>query len=134
MNISLTSWLSEATYTYIERFKPAGIERWFQRNSHCPVCRYDIRHYVRHNNSIEDTEFDEVIRELNEARTEPTPSTSSAASSTLPLRTPLASIFTNAVRSLINNELQHLPENSPFTDLIYTFDIPIDISGGRYRI
>jgi len=134
-------------------FKESGIREWFQRNVRCPVCRYDIRTYVRPVNSREDegesvggqeeTEFDDVIRELNEelnqdlngSRTEPTPSTSSATTASASTSTsPLTNILATAVRSFINNELQYLPENSPFNELIYTFDIPIDISGGRYRI
>jgi len=123
-------------------FKTTGINIWFERNTHCPVCRYDIRHFVRQDNSLEETEFDEVIRELNEelneelngTRTQSTPSTSANSSSTVPLSTPFTNILSNAVRSFINSELQHLPENNPFNELIYTFDIPIDISGGRYRI
>jgi hypothetical protein len=43
-------------------------------------------------------------------------------------------MLASAVRTFINNELNHLPENGQFNELIYTFDIPIDISGGRYRI
>jgi len=129
-------------------FKEGGIREWFQRNVRCPVCRYDIRTYVRPVNYREDeeesvggqeeTEFDDVIRELNEelnqdSRTEPTPSTSSATTATAST-SPITNILATAVRSFINNELRYLPENSPFNELIYTFDIPIDISGGRYRI
>jgi hypothetical protein len=138
-------------------FKTSGINIWFQRNTHCPVCRYDIRHYVTpiiredeedDEDSQEDinlqdadeSEFDDVIRELNQelneelngARTEPTPSTSSNVPSYS--TSPITNLLATAVRSFINTELQHLPENSPFNELIYTFDIPIDISGGRYRI
>jgi hypothetical protein len=141
-------------------FRETGLREWFQRNVRCPVCRYDIRNYVmqhtiennrdengnnrnnqnenetenNENDENDESEFDDVIRELNEeihaTRTQPTPSTSSNTSSI----TPLTSMLASAVRTFINNELNHLPENGPFNELIYTFDIPIDISGGRYRI
>lgn len=129
-------------------FKESGIREWFQRNVRCPVCRYDIRDYIRptvgeddenSSNDHEETEFDDVIRELNQElntelnRTQPTQPTQSTArtdSST----NPITNLLTNAVRSFINNELQHIPANSSFNELIYTFDIPIDLSGGTYRI
>jgi hypothetical protein len=137
-------------------FKESGIREWFRRNVRCPVCRYDIRDFVRptireeeqpqengeeNSQENENSEFDEVIRELNEEltneinnnrtqTTQPTqPSTTTYTSAN-----PLTSLLTTAIRSFINNELRNVPANTSVNELIYTFDIPIDISGGIYRI
>jgi len=34
-------------------FRRSAIQNWFSRNVRCPVCRYDIRDYVRHTQSID---------------------------------------------------------------------------------
>ena len=112
-------------------FKQTAIQRWFQRNVRCPVCRYDIREYTPVVSQREDdTEFDSVIEELNREQREenrreeprPTPSTN------------LTSLLTGAIRNFMNNELSRIPPSTPFNELIYTFDIPIDLSNNRYFV
>ena len=162
-------------------FKEIALNQWFQRNVRCPVCRYDIRDYVRPHeqdqdqnqdqeqeqdqnqdqeqdqtdNINEESEFDDVIRELNEELNEelnntrrnssrtsqpssqPTSSSNTrynTRSSSRSTSTPLTSMLVNSIRAFINNELQQIPTNSSFNELIYTFDIPIDISGNNYQI
>ena len=124
-------------------FKPAAIYQWFQRNVRCPVCRYDIRDYVQETN--DDTEFDDVIEELNREQTASQTASqrvSQRASQTPSQRTtePLSqrensssnrNIFSMAIQNFITSELRRLPASSPFSELIYTFDIPLDISGGE---
>jgi hypothetical protein len=121
-------------------FKEIALNQWFQRNVRCPVCRYDIRDYVRpqesDENINEESEFDDVIRELNqELNQELNNSRGGLSQSSRPNPdTPPSNNLMNIIRRFINNELQHFPTNTPFNEIIYTFDIPIDISGNRYRV
>ena len=139
-------------------FKKTPIYGWFQRNVRCPVCRYDIREYssIRHQEqqqSIEEqteeqqqqTELDDRVEEeqqhsedfmnlLRETQEnsyrvfeEPQPRNIQPNN--------LSGIFTNAIRSFVNQELQRLPVNSATTELIYTFDLPVEIDpSGNYRL
>jgi hypothetical protein len=127
-------------------FKTAALMSWFQRNVRCPVCRYDIRDYIyprsqeqvsqiiseeeeetkeeeTFNNMEIENEFDDIVRELIQEQTN------------IPVRNPLVSTLTNAIRSFVNQELQRIPVNATTTDLIYSFDLPLtlDISG-NYRL
>lgn len=98
----------------------------------------------------ENSEFDDVFPQLNREspqttsqtiptssslptsssfRTRPSSTSSSSSSST-----PITNILTNAVRNFINNELRNIPPSNEMNQLIYTFDIPIDFSGGNYRV
>jgi len=50
-------------------------------------------------------------------------------------QTNIAGVFTNAIRSFVNQELQRLPVNAATTDLIYSFDLPLSIDpSGNYRL
>jgi len=50
-------------------------------------------------------------------------------------QTHIAGVFTNAIRSFVNQELQRLPVNAATTDLIYSFDLPLSIDpSGNYRL
>jgi len=123
-------------------FKPAAIYQWFQRNVRCPVCRYDIRDYVQE--TRDNTEFDDVIEELNrEQRDSQTSSqrtyqrlpreASQEASAQLSQRENISSnrnVFSSAIQNFLSNELRRFPITAPFSELVYTFDIPLDISGG----
>jgi hypothetical protein len=39
-------------------FQPESINQWFQRNSRCPVCRYDICTFLSENNGSDDSDSD----------------------------------------------------------------------------
>lgn len=129
-------------------FKRTAIENWFQRNVRCPVCRYDIRDYehiysprsspLRSHDPLRssplrssvieedlDGEFQDLVDELEEE----------ARTTFITPPSNLTSTLTNAVRTFINNELQHIPVNSTTTNLLYTFDIPLTIDvSGNYRL
>lgn len=124
-------------------FKSNALMNWFHRNVRCPVCRYDIRDYIPprtqeqpshilpeiDNNMEIDTstsienEFDDIVRELIQEQTN------------IPVRNPIVSTLTNAIRSFVNQELQRIPVNTTTTDLIYSFDLPLSIDvSGNYRL
>ena len=124
-------------------FKRTAIDNWFQRNVRCPVCRYDIRDYehiysprsspLRSHDPLRssvieedlDGEFQDLVDELEEE----------ARTTFITPPSNLTSTLTNAVRTFINNELQHIPVNSTTTNLLYTFDIPLTIDvSGNYRL
>lgn len=102
-------------------FKQTAIREWFQRNVRCPVCRYDIREYrpVEREEEGDEPEPDSVVEEINR---EQAPSTT------------LTSLLTGAIRNFVNNEIRRIPQSAPFNELIYTFDIPIDLSNNRYFV
>lgn len=111
-------------------FKKNALMNWFQTSVRCPVCRYDIRTYEENLNDQND--FNDIVEELlDESRTTPTPNTAASNSTT----SILAQTLTSAVRSFVNQELQNLPQHlSNAAEILYSFDIPIDISGNMYRI
>ena len=116
-------------------FKRAAIQEWFVRNVRCPVCRFDIResepslassrrYEEEEEKENDENEFDEAIDELIREQRRPIS----------PPASNLTSMLTTAIRGFLNSEIQRIPTNSAFNELIYTFDIPIDISGGAYRL
>ena len=108
-------------------FKRTSIENWFLRNVRCPVCRYDIRDYVR-DPSGNTTRFDNLMNDFAEE------------GRAFINRTPISNLFsantmTNAIRNFINNELQYIPVNDTTTELLYSFDIPLSVdTSGNYQI
>lgn len=46
-------------------FKPVNLLRWFERHTECPVCRYDLRYYLRN------TQRPSVIQNTESAQQEP---------------------------------------------------------------
>ena len=129
-------------------FKKTPIHGWFQRNVRCPVCRYDIREYssIRHQEQQPETddiieeqvteeerqEFMDLLRETQEGTSYIIPEEQQQRNIS---SNNLTGIFTNALRSFVNQELQRLPVNSATTELIYTFDLPVEIDpSGNYRL
>jgi len=113
-------------------FKPTAIYQWFQRNVRCPVCRYDIRDYVQETH--DNNEFDDVIEELNREQRESQTSshrTTGGASEQSENTSSNRNIFSMAIQNFLSNELRRFPVTAPFSEMVYTFDIPLDISGGE---
>ena len=142
-------------------FKKNAIYGWFSQNVRCPVCRFDIRDYITHRTREEvysqqqqEEEQDyinqaEIEYELNnqmriEAEAEESKDDFSELFRGFPNEIPsvrsisqthIAGVFTNAIRSFVNQELQRLPVNATTTDLIYSFDLPLSIdTSGNYRL
>jgi len=129
-------------------FKKTPIHGWFQRNVRCPVCRYDIREYSSTTQRDEEEtetddrpeeqvteedrqEFMDLLRETQEGTSYIIPEQQQRNTSS----NNLSGIFTNVLRSFVNQELQRLPVNSATTELIYTFDLPVEIDpSGNYRL
>ena len=99
-------------------FKQTAIQRWFERNVRCPVCRYDIREYT----PLEREREDEEDEQDNVVERQQTPQTT------------LTSMLTGAIRSFVNNELRNIPPSNSLNELIYTFEIPIDLSNNSYSV
>ena len=99
-------------------FKQTAIQRWFERNVRCPVCRYDIREST----PLEREREDEEDEQDNVVERQQTPQTT------------LTSMLTGAIRSFVNNELRNIPPSNSLNELIYTFEIPIDLSNNSYSV
>lgn len=112
----------------------------------------------------DESEFDDLVQELSREYPRQTPSSSSSGSNSRSRSTnilnnglhnimnqyssnisnitntrtqtnSLSNNLTDAIRSFINRELQHMPVNAATTELLYTFDIPIGFdSSGNYRV
>jgi hypothetical protein len=111
-------------------FKPRAIQDWFLRNVRCPVCRYDIRDYVepeRTEDEMQNDALDELVQELIDES--PVNARTTPSMRTFPNpRSSVTRTLTTAIQSFINNELQNLPEHiSSAAELLYTFDIPLNI-------
>jgi len=88
-------------------FRNSAIQNWFQRNTHCPVCRYDIRDYLMNSQGE---------REREQSNTQ------------IPRESP--NLLYNTLRDNLTNIVsEYLNSNSINTDLsgnlIYTFEFPI---------
>jgi hypothetical protein len=105
-------------------FGEQPLRNWFLRNVHCPVCRYDIRNYVRHQ------------EEEQEPEPEPLPPTPSQQPIHIPLPFQMGMPLTgnenvDTIAQSIRDNLSAILQNyqQPSLDasqnLIYTFDLPI---------
>ena len=86
-------------------FKRAAIQNWFQRNVRCPVCRCDIRDYLR----------PEPERPISPITTEPVldPSMNDANFNTL----------FDQVSSNFSNTLNNYYSGNPNVDLLYSIEM-----------
>lgn len=82
-------------------FNPTSLQRWFQNNVRCPICRYDIRDYIPTSNrrrryfqdeeepsQVEPTQEETKEDEEEEEQTRNTSSSSQTSGSTLRTNTP----------------------------------------------
>lgn len=140
-------------------FKKNAIYSWFMRNVRCPVCRYDIRtsepqheeeesneeiEYTRVHEAEAEAEIEREMEEqyIHSERQESNNEFSELLRENAHIPTfrslhqsNIAGVFTNAIRSFVNEELQRLPVNSTTRDLIYTFDLPLAVdASGNYRL
>lgn len=104
-------------------FKKNAIHRWFIYNVRCPVCRYDIRNYM--------TNEDEAIEE-EETKEEET--FTNQNTNVQNMFQQYSTNFTNIIRNILNDEFRRRPMNMGAGDLVYTFELPlnIDMSGNDY--
>lgn len=76
-------------------FNPTSLQRWFQNNVRCPICRYDIRDYIpisnrrrRYYRQEEEPTQEETKEDEEEEQTAPTMTSSQTSGSTLRTNTP----------------------------------------------
>jgi len=94
-------------------FKRSFVMNWFERNVHCPVCRYDIRDYNRTPNIVEENNDEvEQVEDIDESR--PVINTQN--------------LFSNILRTIFTSEMnRNLPYvNNRLNDFLFTFNIPIE--------
>lgn len=110
-------------------FKRPAIEGWFLQNVRCPVCRYDIRDYQEDISGNQPDDSSGVDGFAEQARV--------FMNRTIPISTvtPFTNMFTNAIRTFVNNEIRNLPVSDTTTELLYTFDIPLSFdASGNYQL
>lgn len=131
-------------------FKQSALNDWFRRNVRCPVCRYDIRHYINEDSERDENEdsqyndeneYSEMVEELlNETIQRENQNTSNQnrqQNQNTSNQNTFTTNLTSAIRGFINNELSNLPPtlNNVASELLYTFDIPISVDvSGNLRI
>lgn len=98
-------------------FKSSSINTWFNRNTRCPLCRYDIRRYSSATNEHL-SEDDNINREAAEENTENTENVHTNTSTDIPTRNNAAAEndFAAAVEPLMT-EITNLLNNSTLMDL-----------------
>ena len=108
-------------------FKKNAIHRWFIYNVRCPVCRYDIRNYM-----INEDETKEEETKQEETKQEET--FTNQNTNVQNMFEQYSTNFTNIIRNILNDEFRRRPMNMGAGDLVYTFELPlnIDMSGNDY--
>jgi hypothetical protein len=66
-------------------FHPTQFQRWFESNTRCPICRYDIRNYVSSTRNMNNNEGQEQSQRLQQNNSTQNNSTNTISSSTLPI-------------------------------------------------
>ncbi len=103
-------------------FKKNAIHRWFIYNVRCPVCRYDIRNYMRNEDESaeEETKEEDIFTNQN--------------TNVQTIVERYSSNFTNIIRNILTEEFRRRPMTIGTRDLVYTFELPlnIDLSGNDY--
>lgn len=134
-------------------FKKNYILEWFRHNVRCPVCRYDIREYSNHldlsNNNIENnyssdestgTESGSIPPSSTSATTDNNQNTrrnynpyrsESDTTATNNRNSNVFQRFGTSLETFLTQELNNMNLNESVSELLYSFDIPINVSLAR---
>lgn len=131
-------------------FRRYYILEWFRYNVRCPVCRYDIREYLDlSNNNIENnyssdgstgTESGSIPPSSTSARLDSPPNTrrnynpyrsENTTNTTNNRDSNVFQRFGSSLETFLTQELNNMNLNESVSELLYSFDIPINIPSTR---